>query len=414
MRERGWIPRVAPIAVGFVMALANVGPAASIGGGNGGSVGDPYGCKARVRAEMGIAPYTGHAYPNFWPKVARCVEASSGPVARSTQSAEANSAEKAAKKPEKPEKSAPKPERNAQKSAELLKQEKLSSEKPRARKDDKDDRDRNKTSRDQDKTPDAKSATLEPSSAPARLPALATPATVSEFGRRVALVTGNSKYEHVPTLPNATNDAEALAKTLQETGFQSVTLKTNLTRDQMNSALAEFAKVADTADWAAVYYSGHGIESRGLNYMIPVDAQLKVDRDVDLETVDITKVLSTIEGARKLRLIILDACRDNPFLGQMKRTVATRSIARGLAPIEPDAGILIVYSAKHGQIALDGDGNNSPFATALINRIQTPNLELRRLFDLVRDDVLATTGRQQQPFTYGSLSGSEDFFFETR
>ena len=98
----------------------------------------------------------------------------------------------------------------------------------------------------------------------------------------------------------------------------------------------------------------------------------------------------------------------------MKRTVASRSITRGLGPIEPDPGVLIVYAAKHGETALDGDGKNSPFATALINRIQTPNLELRRLFDLVRDDVLAATGRRQQPFSYGSLSGSEDFFFETK
>jgi Caspase domain len=347
---------------------------------------DPGGCRAKVRSEMGIAPYTGSAYPSFWPKVRRCLDSAGVTAPTATQPAAAQSIE-----------------RSARKSAELRKkQEKPSAGTPRARKD------------DRDKTSDVKSATLAPPSIPSRLLDVAKPTTVGEFGRRVALVIGNGKYEHVPTLPNATNDAEALAKALKETGFQSVTLKTNLTRDQMNSTLAEFSKVADTADWAAVYYSGHGIESRGANYMIPVDAELKVDRDVDLETVDISKVLSTIEGARRLRLVILDACRDNPFLGQMKRTVATRSITRGLGPMEPDAGVLIVFSAKNGETALDGDGQNSPFATALINRIQTPNLELRRLFDLVRDDVLATTGRRQQPFSYGSLSGSEDFFFETK
>jgi hypothetical protein len=413
MRERGWILRAALIAAGFVIASANI--ALAMGGGSTGSVGDPHGCKGRVRSEMGIAPYTGHTYPDFWLRVRQCLQAAEGSA--STRSAEVHPADRSAQKPEK---DAQKAERNARKAAELLRQEKASLEKTRARKDDKDDRDRDrdqdrdKTSRDRDKTSEVKSATAEPPAAPVRLPALAKPANVGEFGRRVALVIGNGKYEHVPTLPNATNDAEALAKALKETGFQSVTLKENLTRDQMNAALAEFAKVADTADWAAVYYSGHGIESRGMNYMIPVDAQLKMDRDVDLETVDVTKVLSSIEGARKLKLVILDACRDNPFLNQMKRTVATRSISRGLAPIEPDAGVLIVYSAKHGETALDGDGKDSPFATALINRIETPNLELRRLFDLVRDDVLASTGHRQQPFTYGSLSGSEDFFFETR
>ena len=148
--------------------------------------------------------------------------------------------------------------------------------------------------------------------------------------------------------------------------------------------------------------------------MIPIDAQLKVDRDVDLEAVDVTKVISAIEGSRKLKLVILDACRDNPFLNQMKRTVATRSLTRGLARMEPEAGMLIVYSAKHGETALDGDGNNSPFATALMNRIKTPNLEIRRLFDLVRDDVISATDRRQQPFSYGSISGSEDFYFQTK
>jgi len=368
------------MACGVVLATSDV---AFAGYNMGGGGNDPYGCRAKIRAEMGIAPYTGSAYPSFWPKVRRCLDASGATPPQATQSAEARSIKRVATV------QAPRPEKPA-----------IAASRPR-----KDDSDR---------SANVKAAALQAAPAPVRLPALPTPAAPGEFGRRVALVIGNGKYQHVPTLPNATNDAEAIARTLEATGFQSVTLRTNLTRDQTNAALAEFAGVADTADWAAVYYSGHGIESRGANYMIPVDAQLKVDRDVDLETVDISKVLSTIEGARRLRLIILDACRDNPFLGQMKRTVATRSIARGLGPIEPEAGVLIVYAAKHGETALDGDGEHSPFATALINRMQTKNLELRRLFDLVRDDVMATTARRQQPFSYGSLSGSEDFYFETK
>jgi hypothetical protein len=246
-------------------------------------------------------------------------------------------------------------------------------------------------------------------------PKLTQPAAVNApFGRRVALLIGNGDYEHVPTLPNATNDAKALAAALTASGFQSVTLKTNLKRDEVISALSDFARIADTADWAVVYYSGHGIEYRGTNYIIPVDARLLMDRDIDLEAVDVGKVMNIVDGAKRLRLIILDACRNNPFLDQMKRTVASRAITRGLAPVEPDAGSLIVYAAKHGETALDGDGKNSPFAAALLNRIQTPNLEIRRLFDLVRDDVLTSTNKQQQPFTYGSLSGSEDFYFEAK
>jgi len=250
--------------------------------------------------------------------------------------------------------------------------------------------------------------------APVVAPAPATVPATAPFGRRVALLIGNSAYEHVPALPNAKNDATALAASLQAAGFQSVTLKTDMKREEIISALREFARLADSADWAVVYYSGHGIEYRGVNYIIPIDARILVDRDIDLEAVDIGKVMNVVDGAKRLRLIILDACRNNPFLEQMKRTIATRSITRGLAPVEPDAGSLIVYAAKHGETALDGDGRNSPFATALMNRIQTPNLEMRRLFDLVRDDVMASTNKQQQPFTYGSLSGSEDFYFVTK
>jgi uncharacterized caspase-like protein len=110
-------------------------------------------------------------------------------------------------------------------------------------------------------------------------------------------------------------------------------------------------------------------------------------------------------------VVLLDACRDNPFANQMRRSVASRSIGRGLAEVEPDAGTLVVYAAKHGQTALDGDGGNSPFVTALISRMKTPGIEVRRLFDLVRDDVLAMTNRRQQPFSYGSVSGAEDFYF---
>jgi Caspase domain len=382
VQKLGWALRAAVVAVGIAIVSASPTVAGRMDGGGGGN--DPHGCRAQVRSEMGIAPHTGPAYPSFWPKVRRCLEA-------------------AGVRPTVPQSSAAQPvERGANSSVQAPKQTKPQAATSSIKKD------------ERDKVSIPKVTTGEPSRAPARLSALPTPATVGEFGRRVALVIGNSKYQYVPVLPNAANDAEALAKALEETGFQSVTLKTNLTRDQINSALAEFAKIADTADWAAVYYSGHGIESRGANFMIPIDAQLKVDRDIELETVEVTKVLSTIEGARKLRLVILDACRDNPFVGQMKRTVATRSINRGLAPIEADAGMLIVYAAKHGETALDGDGKNSPFATALVNRIHTPNLELRRLFDLVRDDVLATTGRRQQPFSYGSLSGSEDFYFQTK
>lgn len=232
-------------------------------------------------------------------------------------------------------------------------------------------------------------------------------------GRRVALVIGNSAYLSVPVLPSAVRDAEAVAGALREVGFQSVSLVKDVTREKLVDALRSFASAADKSDWALIYYAGHGIEIGGMNYLIPVDAKLATDRDVQFEAVGLEQVLNSADGAKKLRLVLLDACRDNPFANQIRRTVASRSIGRGLAPVEPDSGMLVVYAAKHGQIALDGDDTNSPFVSALVKRMLTPRIEIRKLFDLVRDDVMAATARQQQPFSYGSVSGSEDYYFLT-
>jgi uncharacterized caspase-like protein len=145
-----------------------------------------------------------------------------------------------------------------------------------------------------------------------------------------------------------------------------------------------------------------------------VDAQLADDRDVKAEAVSYDDLVSTVGGARALRLIVLDACRNNPFKDRMHRSVASRSATdRGLAaPPEPEAGMLVAYSAKDGQTAADDvDGVNSPFARAFTAQLKVPGLEVRRLFDYVRDDVLEATGRRQQPFTYQSLPGRKEYFF---
>lgn len=233
-------------------------------------------------------------------------------------------------------------------------------------------------------------------------------------GRRVALVIGNSEYKNVPRLPNPANDAQAIGNALRQSSFETVELVRDTTREQLLTALHRFADRADTADWAVIFYSGHGVEVGGTNYLVPVDARLRTNRDVEFEAVELDKALRAIEHARRLRLIVLDACRDNPFLVQMARVMPSRSVGRGLARMEPDGGTLIAYAAKHGEIALDGEGSNSPFTEALIKRMRTPRLEIRRMFDLIRDDVMAATQRRQQPFTYGSLPGSEDFYFTTR
>lgn len=234
-------------------------------------------------------------------------------------------------------------------------------------------------------------------------------------GRRVALVIGNARYQNAAQLPNPASDAAVVGDALRGVGFQSVTVLSDLGRDKLLDALRKFAAEASNAEWAVVYYAGHGMEAGGMNYLIPIDATLKSDRDLSIEAVSLEQVLNAVERAGALRLVMLDACRDNPFASQMKRTftMASRSVSRGLASVEPDAGTLVVYAAKHGETASDGDGANSPFATAFMKNIKTPNLEIRRLFDFVRDDVMDATQRQQQPFTYGSLPGRQEFYFVT-
>jgi uncharacterized caspase-like protein len=247
----------------------------------------------------------------------------------------------------------------------------------------------------------------------AALPPPAAPAARVPAEKRVALVIGNSDYAAVARLSNPRRDADAVAASLRRIGFRTVTLEADLSRDKLVRALRAFQDEAETADWAMIYYAGHGIEVGGVNYLVPIDARLKDDRDVQDEAVPLDRLLSAIEGAKKLRLVVLDACRDNPFVAQMRRSVGTRSIGRGLARIEPEGGTLVAYAAKHGQVALDGDGANSPFVGALVRHLQTPGLEINKLFRLVRDDVMAATGRKQEPFVYGSLPG-EDFFFVQR
>lgn len=232
-------------------------------------------------------------------------------------------------------------------------------------------------------------------------------------GRRIALVIGISNYLSVPILSNPGRDAALVAETLKRIGFEAVTLKTNLDRNGFIDTLHEFALQAENADWALVYYAGHGIEVAGVNYLIPTDAKILSDRDVSLEAISLDHVRNAVGRAKRLRLIVLDACRDNPFANQMRRTlsVASRSVAQGLAAVEPEAGTLIVYAAKDGETAIDGDGLNSPFTTAFVANVRRPGLEVRRLFDNVRDDVMDATKHKQQPFTYGSLSGRQDFYF---
>jgi uncharacterized caspase-like protein len=235
---------------------------------------------------------------------------------------------------------------------------------------------------------------------------LVTASGEARADKRVALVIGMSKYQQVPQLANPARDAEAVGGLFKRAGFDLVDIEHDLGIADLRRAIRNFSEAAKDADIAVVYYAGHGIEVDGINYLIPTDAKLLSDFDVEDETISLDRVLKAVDGTKRLKLVILDACRDNPFARTMSRSVASRSIGRGLAKIEPAmSDTLIAFAAKAGAVAADGDGANSPFATALVKYIAEPGLDLRIAFGRVRDEVLKSTGNRQEPFVYGSLGG---------
>ncbi len=242
---------------------------------------------------------------------------------------------------------------------------------------------------------------------------LATP--FQALAERVALVIGMGAYQHVVQLKNTINDADAVAAKLQSVGFK-VTLATDKSQAELLDIMQAFSFQAETADLALVYYAGHGVEVQGVNYLIPVDADVKSNKDVVRVAISLDDVLKTVESARKMRVVILDSCRNNPF-GDLVDTStkaeatstdnSTRSAGvQGLAPVNPDLGTLVAFAAKGGQVALDGANGHSPYATALMQAFAEPNLEISLMFRQVRDQVLAQTQNLQEPYTYGSLSGT--------
>jgi Caspase domain len=226
---------------------------------------------------------------------------------------------------------------------------------------------------------------------------------------RVALVVGNAKYEHADVLANTVNDAMAVSSVLKKAGFD-VDERDNLTVVEFKRAVRDFARTAANADIAVVYYSGHGVEFAGTNYLIPTDARLANDSDVEDEAIPLDRVLAATHAAKKLSLIILDACRENPFL-HLDGGMATKRVSfKGLVPLESTGtNTLVAYAAKAGSVSFDGSGANSPFTTALVKYIAEPGLDIRMALGKVRDEVLATTGNAQEPSIYGSLGGTNIF-----
>jgi hypothetical protein len=222
-------------------------------------------------------------------------------------------------------------------------------------------------------------------------------------GKRVALIIGNGAYRNVPALPNPANDAAAVAAAFRRLGF-AVTLVSNGTFDDMRRGLLAFGQAAAGADMAAVYFAGHGMEVGGENWLVPVDATLKRETDAETEAISLRSVMLQVSTTTSLGLVILDACRNNPFVARMQRTLASRALSGGLGRIEPVGNVLVAYAARDGTTALDGDSGNSPFTTALLHNIETPGVEVTFMFRNVRDDVMEATKNEQQPFVYGSLS----------
>src|SRR6476646_8212685 len=232
--------------------------------------------------------------------------------------------------------------------------------------------------------------------------------SAAKADRRVAFVVGNGTYKNVAQLPNPPIDAKAMASTLRNVGFEVIE-GSNLSRDQMTEKLLDFGRKAQGSDIALFYYAGHGIAVSGTNYLLPVDADIKSEMDVKLgAAINIDLTLDQTMGDAKVKLVFLDACRDNPFAAKIKAT-ATRSVAvgQGLAEMKSGEGTLIAFATGPGQTALDGqEGQNSPFTRALINHITKPGVEIQQAMTRVRAQVNEATNKGQLPWGHTNLIGA--------
>ena len=237
--------------------------------------------------------------------------------------------------------------------------------------------------------------------------AFAVSTAPSSAAKRVALVVGNAEYPSVGNLRNPLADAAAVSTALQRLGFE-VLSKHNIGAQEFRETLAVFAETSAGAELAFVYYAGHGVELDGVNYLVPTDAKLERKVAARFEAIALDDVREAVSGASKLRVVVLDACRNNPF--QLAGKDGKRSLSRGLARVEPNTNELIAYSAREGTTATDGEGDNSPFALALVKHLSEPGVEIGYLFRKVRGDVVAATNGVQEPFVYATL-GDEQLYF---
>lgn len=227
--------------------------------------------------------------------------------------------------------------------------------------------------------------------------------------RRVALVIGNSSYRNAPVLPNTVNDARDMVVALRKVGFEVVD-GIDLDKRGMDSALTRFARIAQDADAAMFYFAGHGFQFNGENYLVPVEAKIEDEVGVQYETTRLNDVVTALNYAKGVKIMVLDACRNNPFVGLLAKRQATRgfSVGSGLAPVQRAQGMVIAYATQANDVAADGAGRNSPFTAALVREIDQPGLEVATLFRRVQKSVYDTTAGRQTPELSLSLLG--DFY----
>ena len=232
--------------------------------------------------------------------------------------------------------------------------------------------------------------------------------------RRIALVVGNSKYNDVNlALPNPSNDASDMAATLMRLGFD-VTIAVDATTGEMDRALRRFGDLASTADVSLFYYAGHALQFQGNNFLMPVDAKLEDEVDLNRNTVSDEQIRKALDRSNGIKILILDACRNNPLADRFKRSASgsTRGVelTRGLARIDKAQGMVVAYAAGAGQVALDGNARNSPFTGSLIHWMQEPAIEISTMMRRVTNDVLDVTHGQQRPEYSSTLRN--DYFFD--
>ena len=239
------------------------------------------------------------------------------------------------------------------------------------------------------------------------LAAFASPASAA---KRVALVIGNAAYEQIPALKNPKNDAEAVAATLNRLGFH-VVKGIDLNHETFAKTVRDFSRDLSGADAAVLFYAGHGLRVNGRNYLAPINAKLESEADLDFEMVQLETILTQMEREPRINIVLLDACRDNPLAQNLARSMGTRSaaIGRGLARVETGVGTLIAFATQPDNVALDGEGEHSPFTAALLKHMETPGLDIAVLMREVRQDVIAATSGKQVPWDHSSLTTDFEF-----